>query len=164
MTKYIDVNYQGQDLHLVGGFYQVFDFMGDNKSLIYLGLETPEGEPYADLTKSFGEFVGQYGALFADINNCPGIEDFLQDNQIAFPTGGYKTGGYVTYPAYRLSPYIMEKLFSLEQIKDYKLEFDYMGEHTIEDELSTDWVTESLEAEKESFDEYLEQMRQDNER
>lgn len=38
-----------------------------------------------------------------DTNNYPNIENFLKDNGIAKPTGGYLYSGYCKYPIYMLS-------------------------------------------------------------
>lgn len=151
----IKVRYDDQDLYLKGSFYEVTDWQNENKRLIGLWLETADGEYYTDLTKSFGEFVGQYGCFFPDVNNESRVEQFLQDNCFAFPIGGQKTSGFVTYPAYRLSPYVMEKLFTLEEIRDYKLDFDFYGESTEEERTSCEWVKGYLDKEKKSFDEFL---------
>ena len=153
--SYIEVKYNDEKLRLYGSFYEVEDWMGEPKRLIGLYLETPEGEPYTDLTVSFGEFVGAYGNFFPDVNNEPGVEKFLQDNLIAFPANGFKISGFVTYPAYRLSPYAMEKLFTLEEIRDYKLDYDFYGEATEDMRTSCEWAKESLDKEKKSFDEFL---------
>jgi len=136
----IKVRYDDTELLLKGGFYDVTDWMGKEKHLIGLWLETPDGEYYTDLTRSFGEFVGQYGCFFPDVNNESHIEQFLQDNCFAFPVGGQKTSGFVTYPAYHISPYVMEKLFTLEEIEAYERDYGYIG---------------NLEDEKKRFDEFI---------
>lgn len=151
----IKVRYNDTELLLKGGFYDVADWMGEEKHLIGLWLETPDGEYYTDLTRSFGEFVGQYGCFFPDVNNESRVEQFLQDNCIAFPIGGQKTSGFVTYPAYRLSPYVMEKLFTLEEIRDYKLDYYFCGEATEDKRISCEWAKRSLDKEKKNFDEFL---------
>lgn len=143
----IKVRYDDTELLLKGGFYDVADWMGKEKHLIGLWLETPDGEYYTDLTRSFGEFVGQYGCFFPDVNNESHIEQFLQDNCFAFPIGGQKTSGFVTYPAYRISPHVMEKLFTLEEIEAYRRDYGYTGD--------PDWVKQELEAEKKRFDEFI---------
>lgn len=151
----IKVRYDDQDLYLKGSFYEVTDWQGTDKRLIGLWLESADGEYYTDLTKSFGEFVGQYGCFFPDVNNESRVEQFLQDNCFAFPIGGQKTSGFVTYPAYRISPHVMEKLFTLEEIEAYKRDYDFYDEIDEKYKGNSDWVKQELEAEKKSFDEFI---------
>ena len=151
----IKVRYDDTELLLKGGFYDVTDWMGKEKHLIGLWLETPDGEYYTDLTRSFGEFVGSYGVLFPDVNNESGVESFLQENLIALPTQGMKKSGFVTYPAYRISPHVMENLFTLEEIEAYKRDYDFYDEIDEKYKGNSDWVKQELEAEKKSFDEFI---------
>ena len=46
----------------------------------------------------------------------------------------------MTYPAYRISPHVMEKLFTLEEIEAYQRDYGYIG---------------NLEDEKKRFDEFI---------
>ncbi len=180
------VTYQGEECILKGYFYEVRDFINTEKLLIALELEFPDGESNR-LTVSFGEFVGQYGAFFADINNNPDICKFLEENEIAFPIGASKTSGFVTYPAYRLSPYMMEALYSMEDVWKYKLCYDFDGSlnDLYEENLKTtlknaeikgnplevedasvmvihDIVYDALDREIESFNEFLEHWKADH--
>ena len=167
--RYMKVMLDGEELYLKGDFYKVMAALPDvgeteprEKRLLGLWLETPEGEAYCDLTVSFGEFVGAYGNFFANVNEpLPNttVEQFLTDNMIAFPAGGFKQSTFVRYPAYRLSPHVMEKLFTEKEIADYKLDFDFYGEATEEQRTSCEWVKGSLANEKKSFDEFLTQLQ-----
>ena len=152
---FIQVRYNEEDFYLKGGFYEVQDWLGAEKHLIGLWLEDPYGEPYMDLTTSFGEFVGAYGTFFPDVNNVSGIEQFLQENLIAFPTQGQKTSGFVTYPAYRISPHVLEKLFTIEEIEAYKRDYDFYDQIDEKYKGNPDWAKQELEAEKKSFDEFI---------
>ena len=156
IDKSIKVTIDGEELFVKGGFYEVEDWMGEPKRLLGLYLVDKNGEEYGDLSKSFGEFVGQYGCFFADANSV-GYDagKVLQDNLIAFPSAGFKQSGFVKYPSFRISPYAMETLFTLEEIAAYKLDFDCEGEATEEQRTSCEWVKESLANEKKSFDEFL---------
>lgn len=40
---------------------------------------------------------------YVDINNCPWAEEFLQENEIARPTGINAPSGFCTYPLYEFS-------------------------------------------------------------
>lgn len=152
---FIKVRYNDEDLYLKGGFYEVHDYLGAEKHLIGLYLEDPYGEFYTDLTTSFGEFVGSYGTFFPDVNNEPGVAQFLQENLIAFPTQGQKTSGFVTYPSYRISPHVMEKIFTLEEIEAYKRDYDFYDQIDEKYKGNPDWVKQELEADKKSFDEFI---------
>ena len=146
----------GEEMLLKGDFYDVTDWMGEEKHLIGLYLETMNGEIYCDLSVSFGEFVGQYGNFFANVNLFDfDTEKFLQENNIAFPGGGFKQSGFVQYPAYRLSPYVMDILFTTEEIGEYKKDYDFYGELAEVIAEDPDWVKHSLDREKASFDEFL---------
>ncbi len=184
--KFKEVEFDGQKMHLKGYFYDVADMFGESKRLICLELKTKDGEDYVTLTKSFGEFVGQYGALFLDINNIPGVEDFVKNEKIAFPIGATKTSGFVTYPAYRLSPYLMEELFTENEILEYLFDYDFYGDmeedleriteemmRTAESEgnpISVEEASEkaghalalsSIAREKESFEKYIKSLEDD---
>lgn len=184
--KFKEVEFNGQKMHLKGYFYDVADMFGESKRLICLELETKDGEGYLTLTKSFGEFVGKYGTLFLDINNIPGVEDFVKNEKIAFPIGATKTSGFVTYPAYRLSPYLMEELFTEEEILEYKFDYDFYGdmeedlERIIEETMlaaesegnpiseeeaakkaGRELVLDSIAREKKSFDQYIKSLEED---
>lgn len=52
---------------------------------------------------------------YIDTNNVEWAEKFLQENQIAKPTGWIKNSGYCAYPEYR---------FDLSKLKDYEKERD----------------------------------------
>ncbi len=186
MTKEMVVHCVDGDCILRGYFYHVKDFMGEPKPLIAIELEDKYEE--VDIqTVSFGEFVGQYGAFFPDVNNHPDFTRFIEEFHIAFPIGASKTSGFVTYPAYRLSPYAMEALFSTEDIWKYNLAYDFDGSLndlyeenlkvllenaeiegnpiTVEDasvEVIHDLVHNSLNEEKASFDEFLEHWKADH--
>jgi len=48
---------------------------------------------------------------FVDTNNIKWAEKFLQENQIAQPTGRYGISGFCSYPEYR---------FDMSKLKDYE--------------------------------------------
>lgn len=52
---------------------------------------------------------------FIDTNNVRWAEKFLQENQIAQPTGRYAISGFCSYPEYR---------FDMSKLKDYEAEND----------------------------------------
>ena len=54
-------------------------------------------EPYAELTKSFDEFIGIKNAAYVDTNNCPFAKQFLEKG-IAKDTGFTRQSGRWEYP------------------------------------------------------------------
>lgn len=160
--RYMKVTLNGEELHLKGGFYEVSDYLGTTRRLLGLYLETPDGECYEDLSRSFGEFVAELGCFFANVNGClpdTNVETFLTDNLIAFPSGGFKQSTFCRYPAYRISPHVMEKLFTMQEIEEYFRDFDFQG---VADEMAAkdpDWVKHALEKNKDSFDAFIADMR-----
>lgn len=85
------------------GLYQVQDFMGQPLPglAILLNEYSEEGEllgPYADLTKSFGEFIGMKNCVYIDTNNCPFAEQILKE--IGTNTGFTHRSGFCVYPAW----------------------------------------------------------------
>lgn len=44
-----------------------------------------------------------YDLAFVDTNNCPWAEDFLQENDIAHPTGRTGVSGFCEYPLYKFN-------------------------------------------------------------
>lgn len=77
----------------------------NNKRLAVQALTVPDGEPFAIITVNIDYPLSDNKAVtaFIDTNNCGflNIERFLQDNQIAAPTGWYGESGYCIYPEYK---------------------------------------------------------------
>ncbi|MGN1372682.1 MAG: DUF3849 domain-containing protein [Candidatus Coproplasma sp.] len=92
---------------------------------IHLWDET--GEPYATLTTSFGEFIGQKNCAYVDVNNCPFAEQLLKQG-LALDTGLEYQSGYVTYPLWQFNEEFL-KTVGGEDYKTYSREWDkYMAE------------------------------------
>jgi len=66
-------------------------FLSDNKEMI------------AVLTVNIdaSDCIGDEACAYIDTNNIPWVEDFLQENKIAYPTGEYGFSGFCAYPLYR---------------------------------------------------------------
>lgn len=81
------------------------DFMGTEQMNIGLNLYT-DGEnglePFAILTKHFGEFIGQKNCAYIDTNNCPHAVQLLEQG-IAIDTGLTKQSGFCTYPLWQFN-------------------------------------------------------------
>ena len=59
-------------------------------------------EPFAVITVNiFDSYFCDDDCAFIDVNNCPGITDFLVRNKIAKPTGRIGLSGRCSYPEYK---------------------------------------------------------------
>lgn len=74
-----------------------------DQSLAVLLIEDKSYEEFADVSKHLPNHTPNEGCFFVDTNNLPGVEDFLEENHIAFPTGRKEDSGFCTYPEYRLN-------------------------------------------------------------
>lgn len=56
------------------------------------------------------------GCALIDVNNLPQeeIEDFLESNHLAEPTGDFVQSGFVVYPLYRFYPEALDKMKELK--------------------------------------------------
>jgi hypothetical protein len=78
-------------------------FYGDNIALKLFTENEGIRELFAIITVNLADYgiLGQNKA-FIDTNNCPWAEDFLKENGLGEPTGGYGTSGYCRYPLYNI--------------------------------------------------------------
>lgn len=97
-------NYFGETVELVPkvALYSVKDFMGKELPGLAVLLETTDGYPYADLTVSFGEFIGLKNCAYVDTNNCDFASQILEQG-VARETGFHKTSGFCPYPLWEFS-------------------------------------------------------------
>lgn len=77
--------------------YAVHDFMGAEHPALAITLSCDDGEPFADVTVSFGEFIGMKNAAYIDLNNLPGATVLLAEG-VAQDTGIFKCSGFCKYP------------------------------------------------------------------
>lgn len=92
-----------------------------NNGGIYVGLFSMEEdfpEPYGDLTVNLGA-VPDYCA-FLDVNNMPGIAEFVEENGLARPLNITVPSGFCRYPLYEFNK---EKLRELcpTGMREYEL-------------------------------------------
>ena len=89
-------NFYGTNIRLVKSKYQYTD------SLAILAY-TEDGELYTVVTKCFPDFYlwEEQDLAFIDINNNPGIEEFLINNSIAKSLHFGFDSGFVSYPLYK---------------------------------------------------------------
>lgn len=101
----------------------------ENKDMHGLAIQLWEetGEPYARITTSFGEFIGQKNCAYVDVNNCPFAEQLLKQG-LALDTGLEYQSGYVTYPLWQFNEEFL-KTVGGENYKTYSEEwYKYMAE------------------------------------
>ena len=107
----------------------VTDIMGKQMHNIAIQLyarpnweDGPEWEPFAMITKSFGEYISIKNASYMDTNNYPFVTQFLKLG-FAQDTGLTKSSGYCSYPLW-----IFEEEFLLriggEKYKQYSDEYE----------------------------------------
>ena len=79
-----------------------------NNGRLYMGLltfdkEMEYWEPWCDITVNIPmtALTDRENCAFVDINNDPTIGEFLEQNELAVPTGRSARSGWVTYPEYR---------------------------------------------------------------
>ena len=96
--------------------YTVHDFMdkelpGIAITLDFTDPETGQLEPYAILTKSFGEFIGLKNSAYIDTNNCYFAQQLLAQG-MAKDTGFYKESGFCTYPLWQFEEEFLREIGS----------------------------------------------------
>ncbi len=79
-------------------------------------------EPFAALTKSFGEFIGAKDCAYIDTNNCPFADEFLKLG-IARDTGLTKQSGFCTYPLWKFDEIFLKQIGGAEY-EQYSEDFD----------------------------------------
>ncbi len=113
-------------LHPEFGLYAVTDLMGRGMHNPAIKLCTEDGEPYAYLTTSFGEFIGMKNCAYIDTNNCPFAAELLNED-FAMNTGFTKESGFCKYPLWEFSEEYLKDIGG-EKYELYSKEYDsYMG-------------------------------------
>ncbi len=101
-------------------------------------------EPYALITKNFGESIGIKNTAYIDLNNCPFATDLLNKGY-AKDMGFKKESGYATYPLWQFDEEFLKKNGG-ENYKKYSEEWDaYMEKMSIDNELDDMSVEEAEE-------------------
>lgn len=105
MSIKLNFNFYGKNVEAIPRIvlYRVTDFMGEKITIpgIQLYEETEEGlEPFALITKSFGEFIGMKNCAYVDLNNCPFAAKFLELGY-AKDTSLTKHSGFCEYPLWQ---------------------------------------------------------------
>lgn len=78
-----------------------------NNGCIYIGLVTNEKvfpEPYGDLTVNLEGRVPDYCG-YAELNNMPELEKFMEENELGEFMGLTKRSGFCEYPLYVFNVY-----------------------------------------------------------
>ncbi len=110
--------------------YSVDDYMGNEMTIpgIELSEETEDGlEPYAIITKSFGEFIAIKDSAYIDLNNCPYATKLLELGY-ATETQYSKQSGFCEYPLWLFDEKFLKEIGG-EQYEQYSQEYEkYMEE------------------------------------
>lgn len=72
---------------------------------LYIGMLTDdEGflEPWGNITVNLGGKCNK-DCGYVDVNNNPGIEEFIRNNNLGEPTCRIRQSGFVVYPEYRFN-------------------------------------------------------------
>ncbi len=124
-------NFLGKEITVIPRLflYSVKDFMGKPMTIpgiqLYWEADDVE-EPFATLTKSFGEFIGAKNTAYIDTNNCDFAEQLLQYG-FARNTGFTKQSGRCTYPLWVFDETFLSEIGG-EKYQQYSKEFDeYMA-------------------------------------
>ena len=112
--------------------YSVRDFMGKEMPGLALDLYMVDEEygglePYATLTKSFGEFISIKNSAYIDTNNCY-FADQLLGQGIAEATPLKKGSGFCIYPLWVFKEEFLQQIGG-EKYQEYVRAYDqYMGQ------------------------------------
>jgi len=108
---------------------EVKDFMGETHHNLYIGFDYEEDGaklPYADLTVSFGEYIGMKNCAYIDTNNFRFANAILQTG-IATETNLTKQSGFWEYPLWIFKPEFLSSV-NKEKYEIYSKEYDnYMN-------------------------------------
>ncbi len=115
------------------GLYEVREFMDKPMHILSIKMYSEDGEPYATLTKSFGEFIAVKNCAYIDTKNCPYSKKLLELG-VAKDTGITKASGFCRYPLWEFDEDFLKDIGG-EQYEQYSKEFDdYMSFGEYEDE------------------------------
>ncbi len=134
----IDIkDYFGKDIKIYPHYstYQSIDYAGQRVMMPSIGFTIREDgidQPFAMLTKDFGEFIGLKNCAYIDTNNCVFSEELLRLG-IAADTGLYKESGFCRYPLWRFDDSFLEKIGGEEYLRYSEMYDDYMRDHSTED-------------------------------
>lgn len=84
-------------------------------------------EPYAVITKNFGEFIGMKNVAYVDLNNCPFATQLIENN-LAKETGFNHQSGFANYPLWQFNEEFLKEIGG-QNYKTYSDEWDkYMAD------------------------------------
>ena len=125
--KIILNDFYGRDITVIPKvvLYSVTDFTGEEMTIpgIHLDEETEDGlEPFALITRSFGEFIGAKNCAYIDINNCPFAAKFLELGY-AKETQFSKRSGFCEYPLWQFNENFLKEIGG-EEYEKYSRQYD----------------------------------------
>lgn len=98
---------------------------------LYIGMDDfNEGYPcpFGDLTVNLSAKCKE-NCGFVDVNNNPGIEKFIRENNLGKPTGRMLPSGWVFYPEYEFNMEIINQHLS-ENVKEEEIRDRYAEEES----------------------------------
>ncbi len=149
----MNVKLNNEELTVYADMYSAKNFMMRDRTVIALHLKDQDGCPYADITKGFGEFIGQPGITFLDGNALYDVEALVKDNGIGVRAPfAKKLSGFCEYPPYIINPWFLEKAYKDDTLKEYLGQYDFDNAHILDDEE----YAKKMEQLKEAYREYCE--------
>ncbi len=128
--------------------YAVKDYIGRDVYIPGIQLYTEDHEPFATVTKSFGEFIGIKNCCYMDINNCP-FATVLLDEGVAKDTGFTKQSGWCSYPLWVFDEKFLKEIGG-EKYEQYSEAFDdcihrFGGDEETNEDFGDEYETPELE-------------------
>jgi hypothetical protein len=68
-----------------------------------------EDGPITNVTVCLCDKTLQENEAYVDTNNFPGALEFIEENGLGKPTGGYRQSGYCLYPKVKFNPMEIDK-------------------------------------------------------
>lgn len=82
---------------------EINKYFNNKNTAISLLCKTSNGiEPFATITVNF-DIVLKEDLAFLDTNNCPWVENFIQDYELGCFADNYMYSGFCKYPLYKLN-------------------------------------------------------------
>lgn len=74
----------------------------ENNNTLCIELISPIEGPFARLTVNIADsdLFANENRAFVDLNNCPWVEDFIEENKLGEFVGIWGSSGFCTYPLY----------------------------------------------------------------
>lgn len=135
-------------------FGKATDCMKRKKGIIELqAFNAEDGCPETRITTVFEDYL-KFCWTYIDTNNNPNIEEFLQKNNIGYPTKFLKPSVYCVFPCYFINPTFIKERLSENDWKKYLGYFKNKGDENFK--------IPTLEELQNSFDTFSRQLKVQN--